>query len=245
MSSVAGCRDIRHSLGVYVLGAIEPADRALVDDHLAACPDCREELASLAGLPALLRRVPTAEAERLSETESAADILYDVAADHLLPGVLERTARVRRTRRVRELVAAAAVAVLALGAGVAGATVMQGTPVAGKPPVVGHSRVHQAGTWELVSATNARTGATLTVKYRPMPWGTTMTATMAGVAPGTVCQLRVTDFSGHHWVVGGWRVGDYRGRPVWYPASTSLADAHLHTFELVAGGKVLARVKAA
>jgi predicted anti-sigma-YlaC factor YlaD len=243
MSSVAACREIRHSLGVYVLGAIDPSDRALVDDHLATCPDCREELASLAGLPALLRRVPTAEAERLTEAESAADILDDAATDHLLPGVLERTARVRRSRRVRELVAAAAVAVLALGAGVAGTTVLQGSPVAGGAPA--HSHLRQAHSWQLVSATSATTGATLTVKYRPVPWGITMTASVAGIAPGTVCELQVTDSSGHHWVVGGWRVGNYRGGPVWYPASTSLSDPQLHSFELVAGGKVLARVKAA
>ncbi len=245
MSSSAGCREIRHSLGVYVLGAIDPADRALVDDHLATCPDCREELASLAGLPALLRRVPTAEAERLTEAESAADILDDGSGDHLLTGLLARTARVRRSRRVRELVAAAAVAVLALGAGAAGASVIQGgAPVAARAPVV-HHHVQRGHTWQLVSGTNTRTGATLTVKYRPMPWGTTMTANVAGIAPGTVCQLQVTDVSGHHWVVGGWRVGNYRGAPVWYPASTSLADAHLHSFELIAGGKVLAWVKAA
>jgi anti-sigma factor RsiW len=66
MSGAASCREIRHALGVYVLGAIEPGDRAQVDEHLATCADCREELASLAGLPALLRRVPTAEAERLA-----------------------------------------------------------------------------------------------------------------------------------------------------------------------------------
>ena len=45
-------------LGVYVLGAIDPADRALVEAHLTTCRDCRDELAGLAGLPALLSRVP-------------------------------------------------------------------------------------------------------------------------------------------------------------------------------------------
>ena len=103
MSRDAGCREIRHALGVYVLGAIDPADRALVDDHLVTCPDCREELASLAGLPALLRRVPTAEAERLAEADPAEGILGDVATEHLLPGVLARTARVRRSPRLSEL----------------------------------------------------------------------------------------------------------------------------------------------
>jgi anti-sigma factor RsiW len=52
------CAQARHELGVYVLGAIGPAGRARVDQHLAACPRCREELAGLAGLPGLLRRVP-------------------------------------------------------------------------------------------------------------------------------------------------------------------------------------------
>ena len=43
------CTDARLSLGVYVLGAIDPAERALVDAHLATCRDCRDELAGLAG----------------------------------------------------------------------------------------------------------------------------------------------------------------------------------------------------
>ena len=245
MSSVAGCREIRHALGVYVLGAIDPAERALVDDHLAACPDCREELASLAGLPALLRRVPQAEAERMMEADPAEDTLDDVALDRLLPPLLARTARVRRSHRVRELVAAAAVAVLALGAGAAGASVLHpaSAPVAGR--AAGPPQTRQVQAWHWASGSDTKTGVTLTVKYRPMPYGTTMTVSVSGVTPGTVCQLEVTDFAGHHWVVGGWRVGNYPASSVWYPASTSLADAQLHSFEVTAGGKVLARAIAA
>jgi Putative zinc-finger len=51
------CARARQELGVYVLGAIEPAQRAQTGRHLAACPQCRTELAGLAGLPALLRKV--------------------------------------------------------------------------------------------------------------------------------------------------------------------------------------------
>jgi len=61
------CAEARLSLGVYVLGAIDPAERALVDAHLATCRDCRDELAGLAGLPALLARVSTEEAIALAE----------------------------------------------------------------------------------------------------------------------------------------------------------------------------------
>src|SRR5579859_8242284 len=70
MNGMAGCREIRQALGVYVLGAIDPAERTRVDEHLATCHECREELASLAGLPAMLRKVPVVEAERLAAAEA-------------------------------------------------------------------------------------------------------------------------------------------------------------------------------
>ena len=51
------CTDNRRALGIYVLDAIDPAERALVDDHVERCPECRDELSGLAGLPALLADV--------------------------------------------------------------------------------------------------------------------------------------------------------------------------------------------
>ena len=36
-----GCAEVRLSLGAYVLGALDPADRSRVDTHLAGCPECR------------------------------------------------------------------------------------------------------------------------------------------------------------------------------------------------------------
>jgi anti-sigma factor RsiW len=239
MSAAADCREIRHALGVYVLGAIEPGDRTLVDEHLATCADCREELASLAGLPALLRRVPTAEAERLAAGGADDAAPGETPSDHLLPSLLARTARARRVRRWRELAAAAAVVVLALGAGAAGATLLQ-SGQAGQQQQVSA----QGHAWHTVSAVNSRTGASVTVRYAPRAWGTDMTVRVSGIPAGTVCQFQVTDNQGHHWVVGGWQV-KYPGWPVWYPASTSLTDANLHTFEVTAGGKVLAKVFAA
>jgi predicted anti-sigma-YlaC factor YlaD len=60
------CGEIRLELGVYVLGAIETADRRAVDAHLACCAGCRGQLAELAGLPELLSRVSADEAYRLT-----------------------------------------------------------------------------------------------------------------------------------------------------------------------------------
>jgi anti-sigma factor RsiW len=47
---------LRVSIGALLLGALAPAERHRVLDHLDACPSCREELIALAPLPALLRR---------------------------------------------------------------------------------------------------------------------------------------------------------------------------------------------
>ena len=52
------CAHVRNQLGVYLLGAVGPGERAQIEEHLAACPWCRGELAGLAGMPGLLRRVP-------------------------------------------------------------------------------------------------------------------------------------------------------------------------------------------
>jgi len=239
MSTTAGCREIRHSLGVYVLGAIDPADRALVEEHLASCPECREELAGLAGLPALLRRVPIAEAERLAMADPADETALDAAAAELLPSALAKTAQVRRMRRWRELAAAAVVAVLAVGAGAAGAHLLNAGSPAPRPVVAGPV-LH----WQTVANTDAATQSGLRVRYASQPWGTTMHVQVWGIRPGTVCQFVVVDAHGHRWVTGGWRVSQM-GWPTWYPLSTSLTDRQLRTFEVTAGGQVLASVRAA
>ena len=60
------CPEARPSLGVYVLGAINPVERGLVDAHLASCQECRDGFAGLAGLPALLARLSPDEVSRIS-----------------------------------------------------------------------------------------------------------------------------------------------------------------------------------
>ncbi|HEY9497036.1 MAG TPA: zf-HC2 domain-containing protein, partial [Intrasporangium sp.] len=55
------CHDVHPLLGVYVLGKADPDDRATVERHLPTCAQCREELAELEGLPALLARVAPPE----------------------------------------------------------------------------------------------------------------------------------------------------------------------------------------
>lgn len=66
-----GCAQIRTELGAYIVGAISPRDRAVLVRHLESCDHCRDELAGLAALPGLLRRVPMARAAELPDVSAA------------------------------------------------------------------------------------------------------------------------------------------------------------------------------
>ena len=72
MDDAGTCAGIRPQLGVYLTGAIAPADRVVVVRHLTACAGCRAELAGLAGLPALLRRPPVQAAAQEPSTDNTA-----------------------------------------------------------------------------------------------------------------------------------------------------------------------------
>lgn len=222
------CRQIRQSLGVYVLGAIDPAERALVDAHLAECTECREELADLAGLPALLHRVPVAEARRLAAGDTPQ--LLAPPPDELLRSLLARVAGVRRQRRWRTAVAAAAVAVLALGAGAGGAAALSGGSA--PPPAATHSLART------VSGTAHGAAIHLTVRYQPMAWGTAMSVRVTGVPDGTVCQFRVIDTAGRPATIGSWQVS-YGAERTWYPLSTALKASSVRGFQVTSGGNVL------
>jgi Putative zinc-finger len=53
------------SLGVYVLGAEDPAERQRLEAHLPGCQACRAELIRLAPLPGLLAAIPQAMRETI------------------------------------------------------------------------------------------------------------------------------------------------------------------------------------
>jgi anti-sigma factor RsiW len=239
MTGSADCRDIRHALGVYVLGAIEPADRSMVDAHLSTCPECREELAGLASLPALLRRIPVGEAQQLADDdlhELSGDGLPgpEVPSDQMLRSLLGRTTQVRQARRWRGLAAAAAVVLVA---GIGGAAAW--------------SAVHHAAgsdsdsavpaNFTSVSATNPVTHVAATVRYAAQGWGTALDARVKNVPAGDRCQLLVTDSSGHTTVVGGWTT-TYDEGSVWYPGSSAVTQDSVRSFEVTSHGKVLVKV---
>jgi hypothetical protein len=231
---MAGCREIRQALGVYVLGAIDPAERAQVDEHLSSCPECREELANLAGLPAMLRKVPIVEAERLAAYEQDPELAGAPSAE-MLTSLIARTANVRRIHRWRTVAAAAAVAIVALGGGAFAANALQPSGAPARPGIA------QPVAWQQTSGNGPVAGAHLTVRYRHEPWGTRMEVNVTGLQPGNVCELQVTDATGGKSVVGSWKL--WQGTS-WYGASTWLGEKELRSFQVTIDGKVVANAPA-
>jgi anti-sigma factor RsiW len=227
VSGPSACAQIRPELGVYVLGAIAPADRARVGRHLASCPRCREEVAGLARLPGLLRTVPAAPVLHLSG-ECPDD---PSGPPEPLDRLIGRVAAVRRRRR-RALAAAAAVLAAAAATGWATQVLH---PAAPPHPA--------AASWWAAAADgfNAATGARAAVRYTPQSWGTELEASVSGIPPGTRCQIWATTASGQHAAGGSWTVT--RGAPhAWYPASVPFPAGSLADFDITTGGKVLVAI---
>ncbi|MFL6053867.1 MAG: anti-sigma factor family protein [Actinoallomurus sp.] len=191
------CADLRALLGVYVLGAIDPAERALVDAHLAHCRRCRDELAGLAGLPALLGRVTEDQIAQAGAPpeELLESMLVRAAAEH----------RVRSHRNRRWLAVAAAVAVVAGGAGVAGGLRLgEGRPVTAPTATPTPGPTVPGGT--TVRGSDVATGVSAQITMRPKEWGTAFTVRLNGAPVGARCHLVAVDREGRRDVAGGWQV---------------------------------------
>jgi anti-sigma-K factor RskA len=234
MSGFSGpaCREMRQLLGVYVVGAIDPAERARVDDHLRHCAECRDELAGLAGLPAMLSRVPAGDVEQLSLAPSGLPEMAEPPAE-MLNSLLRRVSVKRRSRLWRGAVAVAASAVLAAGAATA---VSQLT--------TGSSGGQVSATREVASGTNAATGVAAVVDYTTTPWhSTAMRVQVSGIKPGTTCQFWIIGKDGPVYA-GSWTVHPSYGQPAWYPVSSPASEASVHGFEITTAGKVLVNIPA-
>ncbi len=226
------CRELRQLLGVYVVGAIDPAERSLVDAHLSTCPACRDELAGLAGLPAMLSRVPADDVARLGAPVVSLPEPQEPSPE-LLTALLRRVEDKRRTRMWRGAVSVAAAAAIAAG----------GTAVAINLTGSGS----RAGTtWDAASALNPVTRVSAVVDYRHATDGTDMRVRVSGIKVGTTCLFWVYTANGSS-AAGTWTVtsGSY-GQTPWYSASAPVAPDSVHGFRITAAatGKLLVNVPA-
>lgn len=95
----------------YVLGSLSAAQRREFETHMAHCPACREAVADLSGVPALLSQLDRDEVAAIDESGPAPEM-----SEELLPSLLATVRwRRRRTRVVTWVASAAAAAVLAIG----------------------------------------------------------------------------------------------------------------------------------
>jgi len=176
--------ELRLSLGSYVLGSLDPADRAALDAHLPGCPACREELATYAALPALMSRLSIDQVRQPTPTVPPTVLsraLNTVAAERN-----STVTQLRRWRRATVLSAAAATIVAVLF----GATLLHTqTP----SPPEGTPLIATAG----VSASGS---ASLQAK----PWGTAVTLQLQGLPQGDSFTAWVTAPNGTRSIAATW-----------------------------------------
>ena len=107
----------------YVLGSLSSAERREFEAHLETCPRCREAVADISGMPALLAMLDVDDVRALSEEQPEVPPLRP----EVLEGVLDK---VRWRRRRSRLLTSAAV-------GLAAALLAVGLVIAVRPGIVG------------------------------------------------------------------------------------------------------------
>ena len=230
-----GCAEVRLSLGAYVLGALDPADRSRVDAHLAGCPDCRDELASFAALPGLLGRVSRSEVE----TEPVDP------GPQLLERLLGAAAAERRHDRRRRLLTSVAAGVIVLAA--IGVTV--GVTQTRHPSST--TAAAASGTSQTFTATNPQNHVQATITEWKKGWGSSVDVSVVGVTAdlaGPSCQLIAVGPDGKTDVAASWSApaAGYTGlSKVNASGSTALAAKDISAFKVVGSdGKTLVLVPA-
>jgi anti-sigma factor RsiW len=190
------------SLGVLVLGALEPAERPAVESHLAGCARCNAILAELAPLPGLMHRldpiehaptapVPPSAVPPSSVPESSVPESMPLRPAELRERLVD-AAREERTRRRRRRLAGVAAAAVFVGVLLAAAA-SGGLFSAGQ-----HSGVTVA------SATDPRTAVSAAVRLMPDDTGSQLALSLTGVAPEEHCKLVAVDARGRQDVAAAW-----------------------------------------
>jgi hypothetical protein len=114
---VNGAKDLRDDDpyamwdAAYVFGSLSESERHDFEAHLATCAHCREAVAELSGMPALLALIDADDVKALDDAEAAPPPLRPEVLDSLVQKVEWRR---RRGRRLRAMTLAAAAAVLAV-----------------------------------------------------------------------------------------------------------------------------------
>jgi len=204
------------SLGVYVLGAADTAERARVEAHLPGCPACQAELVRLTPLPGLLAGVPS-----------------DLRPGGRRPGEAGGQATPARTRRrpERRWRVAAVAACVAAVAGAAGGFWLAPGGAPHRPATVTLSGANPV---MHVSATAALTGTS---------WGTSIQLRLRGLPLNVPCRLIVHSRTGASEVSGVWDA--WSDGPISVPASAGWRPSDISSLEVATAAKTLVTISAA
>jgi hypothetical protein len=161
------CPEIEQ-VGVYVLGALEPEERAAYEAHLETCEECRQEFEKLAHLPALLDLV--APVPVLTPLLAAAP----AGGEDRLVTNLRSASRRRRHRTVllaagTALAGAAAAAVAILGFGVGSGSNATPTPTIALAPT---ALAATGNAWATAKLHNRATGSVVDFEAGGLPVST-------------------------------------------------------------------------
>lgn len=154
----------------YVLGSLSAADRREFETHMAQCPPCREAVAELSGVPALLSQLSPYDVAAIDNTPTATPSAAPQMSPDLLPSLLA-TVRWRRRRSRLATWAASAAAAVVLGIGVL--VGVQGHSAAPQQATVSAQPMVQVGTNLLTS----------TVSFSSHNWGTFINLQCVCLAP--------------------------------------------------------------
>ena len=203
------------SLGVYVLGAADGAERARVEAHLPGCPACQAELIKLTPLPGLLAGVPRELRAQPAPPGRAAG-----RPAHAGP-------RIRPARRWRAIAAAACVAA---AAGTAGGIWLTATGAAPQPATV------------TLSGANPATHVSATVILTATSWGSSIQLRLRGAPLNVPCRLIARSRTGATEVTGVWAA--WRDGSITVPASAGLRPSDIASLQVATTAKILVTIDA-
>lgn len=186
----------RELLGAYALGVLDSDEKRTIDEHVASCADCRQDLDELVEMKNDLGEVPP-EAFLDGPPEGG-----DLLLQRTLRAVRQDKSRVSRQRF--GLVAAGIVALATVAAG-AGVMVGRGSQSNVVLPPAPTATTAPAGT-KTLAATDAGTGAKINATVVPAAGWVRVHADVSGIKAGKRCQLIVVDRNGTPVMAGSWLV---------------------------------------
>jgi len=211
-------RELRLSLGAYLLGALDAEEAKAVEAHVATCADCRAEIEQLELLPALLDAIPPARAEVLSKEPAVPQ------EEQAPPALLARVRARRRSLRLRWAGVVTGAAAASLAAGLALGPVVTTAPGAEPTPTATST---PAASYKLASPDGAQVDLALVRKG----WGTELDLSCHGMPSSGVFSVWVVTADGAQERAASWSSTGYSGKAV-LTGATSYQLASIRSIEI-------------